>query len=169
MITALAALLEKKKKKKKKKKKTAVAPSLPPLARPLAALKSFSSLTGLLEKGRGGGGGGGGEEEKRRSLQHSTPKGGGLPSLPRSLPLFSTAAFVIVLVPTKAALFNRKSKDLYMLHGTEENEKDRSTQTPPRCSPGGAAFSIRRRRNNGKNETEGKKDEGGGEGRKQVG
>ena len=133
------------------KKKTAVAP----LARSLAALKSFSSLTGLLEKGRGG------EGEKRRSLQHSTPKGGGLPSLPRSLPLFSTAAFVIVLVPTKAALFNRKSKDLYMLHGTEENEKDRSTQTPPRCSPGGAAFSIRQRRNNGKNETEGKNDERG--------
>ena len=134
------------------KKKTAVAP----LARSLAALKSFSSLTGLLEKGRGGGD----EEREKREGACSTahPKAA---AFPPSLPLFSTAAFVIVLVPTKAALFNRKSKDLYMLHGTEENEKDRSTQTPPRCSPGGAAFSIRRRRYNGKNETEGKNDERG--------
>ena len=101
MITALAAVA--------RAKKAAEAP----LSRCSEKLFFFDGTFGKRKRR---------EERKKREGACSTSKGG-LPSLPPSLasspPLFSTAAFVIVLVPTKAALFNRKSKDLYMLHGTQ--------------------------------------------------
>ena len=71
------------------KKKTAVAP----LARSLAALKSFSSLTGLLEKGRGGGD----EEREKREGACSTahPKAAAFP--PSLAPSLSSPRLLLSL------------------------------------------------------------------------